>query len=172
MDLPGRSKFLGGSNIVLKKLFLFCNTAERGYKNQNPTIVAPNLAKDFFNTVNAPNTVNDDADESRKILLLWWGKLLKVGAMNTKGPRKLILSTVYRIFSGITSVLGLVILLVPINAWFTENRLDLDMIFTSIALLFTATVFSGIAQVLDLILEIAENTKQTASNSILEAKSS
>ena len=92
--------------------------------------------------------------------------------MNTKGPRKLILSTVYRIFSGITSVLGLVILLVPINAWFTENRLDLDMIYTSIALLFTATVFSGIAQVLDLILEIAENTKQTASNSILEAKSS
>ena len=94
------------------------------------------------------------------------GQVLKIGAMNTKKPRKLILSIVYRALSWITLFFGILLLVVSvINLGVAEVPLILTLFLLAI-------VLSGIAQVLDLILEIAENTKLTASNSVIVAKSS
>ena len=94
------------------------------------------------------------------------GQVLKIGAMNTKKPRKLILSIVYRALSWITLFFGILLLVVSVfNLGVAEGPLILTLFLLAI-------VLSGIAQVLDLILEIAESTKLTASNSVIVAKNS
>lgn len=96
------------------------------------------------------------------------GQALKTGAMDTKKPRKLILSTVYRALSWVTLFFGSLLLVVSV----INSRLGAAEVPLILTLFLLAIVLSGIAQVLDLILEIAESTKLTASNSVIVAKSS